>query len=266
MAQLFFIPQAVRINSSGTPYAGAKLYFYLTGTTTPTDTYQDDALGTAHANPVVADSGGQFAPIYLDPAITYRAILKDSDDNQLDDVDPVSKPFGASGVTVTDAGGYFAGSDIETILQDIGANYAKLADNEDISGDWTVSGSINFQDNVLKRAMMQDVAWLNQALSSSGGTLTVNLENGNSVTTTLTENTTIAISNPVASDDHTQVIFKITQDSGGGAYTVTWPAAVIWGGGSAPTMSTGNGAEDIYVLKTWDGGTTWYGDYAQAYA
>lgn len=267
MSRLFFMPQAVRINSAGTPYAGAKVNFYLTGTTTPTDSYQDNALTTPHANPVVADSAGQFAAIYLDPAITYKAVITDSSDNVLDTVDPVHVPLTATGVTVTDSGGYFAGSTVEAVLQDIGANYAVLADDEDISGDWVVSGTLNLQDNQLIRPMIKDGAWLTQAVSSSSGTLTLNLANGNSFTTTLTENiTTITIQNPTASDDHCQFIVKIKQDGAGGAYTVTWPAAVVWGGGSAPTMSTGNDAEDIYVLKTWDGGTTWYGDYAQAYA
>ena len=266
MSRLFFIPQAVRVNSAGEPYAGAKANFYLTGTTTRTDTYQDNARATPHANPVVADSAGQFAAIYLDPSITYRCIITDSSDNQLDDIDPVHSPFDASAVSVTDAGGYFADSDIEAILQDIGANYAVLADDETISGDWVVSGSIDFQDNALVRPMVKDFALLTQVVSSSGNATAINLENGNSVVTTLTENTTISLSNPTASDDLCQVIIKITQDDAGGAYTVTWPASVVWGGGTAPTMSTGNGAVDIYLLKTWDFGVTWYGDYVQAYA
>lgn len=266
MSRLFFMPQAVRVNSAGEPYAGAKANFYLTGTSTPTDTYQDNALATPHANPVVADSGGQFAAIYLDPSITYKCVITDSSDNVLDTVDPVHAPFDGTAVSITDAGGYFAGSDVETILQDIGANYAVLADDEDISGNWTVSGSINFQDNNLVRPMLKDFAALTQVVSSSGNTTTINIENGNSVVTTLTENTTIALANPTASDDLCQVIIKITQDDAGGAYTVAWPASVDWGGGSAPTISTGNGAVDIVTLKTWDGGTTWYGDYVQAYA
>src|SRR6185436_9013273 len=41
--------------------------------TTPQNTYQDEALTTPHANPVVADSNGLFAPIYLDPRLpSYR--------------------------------------------------------------------------------------------------------------------------------------------------------------------------------------------------
>ena len=57
---------------------GAKIHFYLTGTTTPTDTYQASSGGSAHANPVVADSAGLFAPIYINDAILTRAVLKNS--------------------------------------------------------------------------------------------------------------------------------------------------------------------------------------------
>lgn len=256
MARLFTMPQAVRINSAGEPYAGAKINFYLTGTTTPTDTYQDNGLGTAHANPVVADSAGQFAAIYLDPAITYKAVITDSSDNVLDTVDPVHSPIGASAISVTDAGGYFAGSTVEAVLQDIGVNYAVLADNEDISGDWVVSGSMNFQDNVLKRALMVDCAWQNQALTSTSNAIAWNIELGQSATHTLTENTTITLSNWVASDEHQQCILKCKQDGAGGAYTLAFAGSVTWDGGApSPVMPVANNSERVFVIKTWDGGT-----------
>src|SRR5689334_11062250 len=53
--------------------AGSKLTFTINGTTTPQNTYQDEALTTPHANPVVADASGLFPKIYLDPrAPSYR--------------------------------------------------------------------------------------------------------------------------------------------------------------------------------------------------
>ncbi len=53
--------------------AGAKLYFYITNTTTPQNTYQDSALATPHANPVVADAAGLFPAIFFDPTLPdYR--------------------------------------------------------------------------------------------------------------------------------------------------------------------------------------------------
>jgi len=41
-------------------------------------------------------------------------------------------------------------------------------------------------------------------------------------------------------------------------YTITWPAAVKWPGGTAPTVTTTNTKRDIYQFITYDGGTTIY--------
>lgn len=43
----------------------------------------------------------------------------------------------------------------------------------------------------------------------------------------------------------------------GGSGTQTWPAAVVWDGGTAPTLQTSG--TDIIVFITSDGGTTWRG-------
>lgn len=53
--------------------AGAKLTFSITGTSTPQNTYTDEALLVASSNPVVADANGVFAPIYFDGKLdSYR--------------------------------------------------------------------------------------------------------------------------------------------------------------------------------------------------
>ena len=66
---------------SGAVSPGAKAHFYLTGTTTNTNTYTDAALTTPSSNPVVADAAGVFATIYLDPDIVYKLTLNDSTDS-----------------------------------------------------------------------------------------------------------------------------------------------------------------------------------------
>ena len=74
MSNIFYLPRAQSL-------PGAKLYFYISGTTTPQNTYQDVALATPHANPVIADSSGYFAPIYLNPSLpNYRMKLTTSAD------------------------------------------------------------------------------------------------------------------------------------------------------------------------------------------
>jgi len=65
----------------------------------------------------------------------------------------------------------------------------------------------------------------------------------------------------------------ISQPASGGTYnyTMTWPhpssgsnsaPKILWAGGSAPTMSTGQGATDLYELTTLDG-ATWVGRAVQ---
>lgn len=63
---LLQLPRPFHVNSSGTPYASAKLYTYRATTTTPLDTYTTAALAVKHANPIVADANGIFPAIYTD--------------------------------------------------------------------------------------------------------------------------------------------------------------------------------------------------------
>lgn len=84
------------IDSNGDPINGAKLYFYATGTTTPKDTYSDEALSVANANPVICNSDGRPANGSGDPIDIfgvskedYKVILKDASDNTIETKDPV---------------------------------------------------------------------------------------------------------------------------------------------------------------------------------
>lgn len=264
MSKLFTLPEQTPIDAAGQPIAGAKANFYLTESTTRADTYSDAGLTTPNDNPVVADANGVLPAIYLDPDVTYRCILTDDDDVQIFDVDPVAQPQAAGEVVVTDSGEYFTATTLNGILQEIGAGYSQKAADETISGIKTHSTYINMTDNEIRRPMLRDIAYKTVPVTSSSGTATLNLEAGNSFTLTLSENTTIAINSPPASDDMGEVIVKIVQDSS--PRTVSWPSGTKWPGGTAPTISTTSGAEDIVILRTWDGGTTWYGNFAQAYA
>lgn len=96
-AQLFTLPKQIAISSSFAALPGAKLYFYLSGTSTPEDTFTDADLSVAHTNPVVADASGVFAVIYLDPAISYKCELRTSADVLLYTSDPCNSAFPSSG-------------------------------------------------------------------------------------------------------------------------------------------------------------------------
>jgi hypothetical protein len=88
--QLFTLPKQLNISSSFTLSAGAKAYFFATGTTTPQDTYTTSALNVAHAHPVVADAAGVLPPIYLDPTLEYKLTLNTAADALIYTVDPVN--------------------------------------------------------------------------------------------------------------------------------------------------------------------------------
>lgn len=94
---IFVRPKVAPINAGGVPYSGAKYTFYLTSTSTLASVYTDSALTTPHSNPVVADANGVFAPIWLDPAVTYRARLTTSSDVLIEDVDPIQSTILSAG-------------------------------------------------------------------------------------------------------------------------------------------------------------------------
>lgn len=87
---LLFDPFFQAIDENGNPLSGAKLYFYITGTSTPKDTFPTSALtNPANANPVVADAAGRFGAIYLAQDVDYKVILKTSADVTIATRDPL---------------------------------------------------------------------------------------------------------------------------------------------------------------------------------
>lgn len=59
-------------DANGNPVAGAKAYFYLSGTNTPVTVYSDAAATTPHPTPVVADGNGVFPPIFGVSAVSLK--------------------------------------------------------------------------------------------------------------------------------------------------------------------------------------------------
>lgn len=90
----FVLPYQTVIDASGVPIPGALLFFYLTETSTPANTYADANLTVANTNPVIAGANGQFPSIFLDPSLTYKVVLTDGQDNQVWTADPVTASAG----------------------------------------------------------------------------------------------------------------------------------------------------------------------------
>lgn len=91
-------PQKFKVSStSGGPLNGGKVYTYLAGTTTPTNTYADAERVTTNTNPVILDARGE-ANIFLDPAINYKFVVQDSTGASVYTQDNISGKGVVSGV------------------------------------------------------------------------------------------------------------------------------------------------------------------------
>ena len=95
-------------------------------------------------------------------------------------------------------------------------------------------------------------------ITSSSGTLTLNLRDGNFFEHDLTEDiTTFTVSNAAASGRASCFVLKIIQ--GSTARTIDFGSSVKWAGGTAPTITTTDNGVDVFIFFTIDGGTNIYG-------
>lgn len=91
----------------------------------------------------------------------------------------------------------------------------------------------------------------------SSGTLTLDCSAGNVFAVSLNATvTTLSFTNVPPSGTAYGLTLAVTAD--GTQRAIAWGGAVKWPGGSAPTPTSTNTKVDVFVLTTWDGGTTWY--------
>jgi hypothetical protein len=94
MSSIFFNPILQLIAGDGSVIPSGELYFYVSGSTTPTSVYHDYDRTTAWAQPVEADIDGVFPQVFLDPAVQYRLKVCDEDHDTaspLFDRDPINE-------------------------------------------------------------------------------------------------------------------------------------------------------------------------------
>lgn len=112
MAGRIIVPDLRAFDSNGDPISGAKLYSYVTGTTTNLATYTTSALSVAHTNPIIADSAGRFADIWAAADIAYRIVVKTAADVVINDTDPVvALGTGVNPSSLAKSADYTSGSD-----------------------------------------------------------------------------------------------------------------------------------------------------------
>ena len=123
-------------------------------------------------------------------------------------------------------------------------------------GAHTLGGAVTGGDQTVTAINLKDYGEVTSALGASGGgNLTCDLNNGNCFTATIsTGGCTFTFSDPTASDELCSFLMVLVN---GGSQTVTWPGAVDWAGGSAPSLTSSG--TDVISFFTVDGGTIWHG-------
>lgn len=177
------------LDANGDPLAGGKLYSYIAGTSTPQATYTDQGGGTANANPVVLDANGE-ADVWLDPELSYKFVLKDSDD--------------ATQWTVDDVIGVLTPDAVNTAaIQDDAVTTAKLADDS-VTADILADSTSVDGDRAVTTNHIRDAAITPRKLSilPLGGTINIGLaaatttDSNDSIKITSADGTALSSTNP----------------------------------------------------------------------
>lgn len=252
---------------------------------------------TAAASAVtLADAGGNYASTTVEAAFAELA--------------SVSNGEGASIIGVEDSAANYTATDVEGVLAEIATSFVATDDNAtlgsvfmnekaaaeaDVGGDgqlWVLNSTPNvlkFTDDAgtdftphmegtalpmaeatLSDPVIQNFSMPTETGAIASGVCTIDLDDGNAVEISLTENiTSFTVNNQPATGTYYEILIKFVQDATG-SRTVTWGgefASINWPGGTAPTITTtATTGTDIVSVKTFDGGTTWYGNYSQDYS
>jgi len=92
------------------------------------------------------------------------------------------------------------------------------------------------------------------SLANVSATTTLDLANSNFFSAQVSGSVSWVFANPPTSTVATGFILELTN---GGGYTNTWPTAVKWPNGAAPTITTSG--TDVFTFITDDGGAIWRG-------
>ena len=186
----------------------------------------------------------------------YSATAGDNTDIQSIDIAEGCAPSGindAIRTLMSHLKNFQSGTSADTYNANVAAITTANIVTANVTGTATVT-AVQMQDNNLIRPKLLDYAIKGSALGNTGTAATINFESANFFSATSTAATTWAFSNPVASGDFGGFVLELNN---GGAYTQTWPAAVDWPAGTAPTLTASG--KDLLVFVTRDGGTIYHG-------
>lgn len=245
MAEIFRPPFFQVESAAGIPLAGAKLYFYTTGTTTPITVYQDVTLVTPHASPVVADANGTFPSIYL-AQNTYKIALYTSADVLVKTVDNINST--SSGSTVLD--GTFRVQNTTDATKQIAFSAAGITSGQtrtvtvpDKSGTLAMTSDIPVTSGFVSSTKLLVPSNLGFLVSAAASALTIALKgvDGNDP----------SASNPVVVPFRSVTAGTGTPDP----ISVTAANSLVISSGSTLGAPTGSTPFKVWVVAFNDGGT-----------
>lgn len=120
-------------------------------------------------------------------------------------------------------------------------------------GDVTLTGTQTLTNKTVEAGVFTNGYTEETVTANTSTAYTVDLANGSLQILTLTGNCTFTF--PTATAGRSFIL--LLRQDGTGSRTVTWPAAVKWPGGTAPTITTTASRQDIFSFVS--DGTNWFG-------
>lgn len=165
------------LDGNGDPVAGAKAYFYDTGTTNARTVYSDSAGLTAHASPLVADGDGVFPEVFVTGGTAVKVVVKTSADVDVYTQDPVTRTSissGASGISFTPTA-EIAQTNVQDAIEQVQTNLDTGAfTNITASGNVTITGSLVFGGTTLTDTTGADTKLVSGTAGTSGNLVSWN--------------------------------------------------------------------------------------------
>lgn len=141
------------LDNNGAPIPNAQIYFYLNGTTTLATVYSNSSLTTPLANPVLANSSGQFPEIWADDANLFSV--------------SVAAPYGPAGIPFSFNG---VGPATAAAVTEAGAEAGAAAANAVVATKADKSSVFSQTLTTYTNASLQAA---HDALPSTGGVINV---------------------------------------------------------------------------------------------
>ena len=121
---------------------------------------------------------------------------------------------------------------------------------------------VSFGSTTVTKAVLKAYTETIKTIGNTGTSATLDLEDGNVFTATLTGNCTFTFSTSTNSYPNAASFTLILANDSTPSRTISWPASVKWPNNSAPSRTTAASKTDIWTFMTPDNGTTWYGNIA----